>query len=126
LEVRMNVGAGDVVDRLGIVRLKMERFEGNSSLEYEAYKNTLDELKIKYPNLDWDLFFDLSYRVNGLVWDLESALRKGQLDNDLVETGKRAIMIRKINGVRVGIKNLINGLTGEGFMEVKNKDHISK
>ena len=122
----MNVGAGDVVDRLGIVLLKMERTEKKPSQEHKAYCDAFNALEVKYPDFDWDLLLNLSYKVNGMVWDLESALRKGQLDNDLVETGKRAIMIRKINGIRVGIKNLINDLTGEGFMEVKHSDHISQ
>jgi hypothetical protein len=121
----MNVGSGDVVDRLSIVILKMERAEKPQE-EYEAYKEAFEELKDRHPRFSWDLFLDLAHRTNGIVWDLESAIRQGQLDNDFVETGKRAILIRKVNGVRIGIKNLINNLTGEGFKEVKHADHISK
>jgi hypothetical protein len=121
----MNVGSGDIVDRLSIVILKKERAEGNIQ-EYEAYKDALSDLKHKYPNLNWELFLDLSYKANGIVWDLESALRNAQLDNDPTEAGRRAILIRKVNGVRIGIKNLINSLTGEGFLEVKHIDHLSR
>jgi hypothetical protein len=122
----MNVGSGDVVDRLSIVKLKMERTEDKPHQEYEAYNVAFNEIKIKYPQFNWDLFLDIAYRANGVVWDLESGIRTAQLDNDIVETGKRAIIIRKVNGVRIGVRNLINSITGDGFVEIKHKDHISR
>lgn len=121
----MNIGSGDVVDRLSIIMLKMERAE-KPQKEYEAFREAFQELKFKYPQFDWDLFLDLAHRTNGIVWDSESAIRTAQLDNDLVEAGKRAILIRKVNGVRGGIKNLINSLTGDGFTEIKHTDHLSR
>jgi hypothetical protein len=122
----MNVGSGDIVDRLSILILKIERSDDKPQKEYEAYKTAFEETKLDYPQFNWDLFLDMAYRTNGIVWDLESAVRNALLDNDLQETGKRAILIRKVNGVRIGIKNLINNLVGDGFVEIKHKDHLSR
>ena len=122
----MNVGSGDVVDRLSIVKLKMERTEEKPHQEYQAYNIAFEEIKSKFPQFDWDLFLDIAYKANGVVWDLESAVRTAQIDNDLVEVGKRAIIIRKVNGVRIGVKNLINSIAGDGFVEIKHKDHLSR
>lgn len=121
----MNISAGDVVDRLSILTLKTERSLEKPIQEHTSYMDEFIELRKKYPNIDWDLLLDLSYRANGIVWDLENAIRNSQLDDNFIETGKRAIMVRKVNGIRVGVKNLVNSLTGEGFMEIK-KDHLSE
>jgi len=32
----------------------------------------------------------------------------------------------KVNGVRIGIKNLITNLIGDGFIEIKHNDHVSR
>jgi len=121
----MNVSPGDVLDRLSILKLKIERSEDKPTSEYNSYKISYEILRGSHSNLPWDLLFDLAYRANGIVWDLESAIRNSQLDDNFVEAGKRAIMVRKINGIRVSVKNLVNNLTGEGFQEIK-KEHLSE
>jgi hypothetical protein len=52
-------------------------------------------------------------------------MRKGELDNDVAEVGRRAILIRKFNSIRVGVKNIVNALVHEGYQDVK-KDHGSE
>ena len=121
----MNISAGDLLDRLSILKLKMERSEDKPDYEYGSYKTAYEILRGSYPNLPWDLLLNLAYRANGIVWELESAIRNSELDDNFIETGKRAIKVRKINGIRVGIKNLVNSLTGEGFQEIK-KEHLSE
>ena len=122
----MNISSGDIVDRLSIIKLKLERSDDKPNKEYEAFKRAFEEIKSKYPKFNWDFFLDIAYKANGVVWDLESDIRTAQLDHDLVETGKRAILIRKVNGIRVGIRNLINSVVGDGYIEIKHKDHISR
>ena len=58
----MNVGSGDIVDRLSIVILKMERSD-KPEKEYTAYKEAFRDLKIKYPQYNWDLFLDLAHKA---------------------------------------------------------------
>ena len=57
--------------------------------------------------------------VNQKIWHLESDVRKGLLDNNLEEVGRRAIEIRNQNAERIALKNAINEYTGVGFKEVK-------
>jgi hypothetical protein len=72
-----------------------------------------------------DKFFDLLYYINSFLWEKESDMRQGKLDGVLYEVGIRAIEIRKLNNLRVSVKNIINKLTKSGFQDIK-KDHISE
>ena len=63
--------------------------------------------------------------VNQKIWHLESSIRKGKLDNDLLEVGRRAVEIRNLNKERVSIKDAINEYTSYGFKEVK-VNHLSQ
>ena len=60
------------------------------------------------------------YIVNGMIWDLESDIRKGKEGElGLEEVGRRAITIRELNGKRVAIKNKVNTIHNSGFTEIK-------
>ncbi len=122
----MNMSVGDVLDRYSIVLLKIEH---NPKAPYHELERTelqeeMRQLTKKYPNTDLDLFLNHCKEINSKIWDLEADIRQGALDNDLPEVGRRAIMIRKINGLRVGFKNLITKLLNNGFCETKT-DHLS-
>jgi len=122
----LNRDPSDILDRFSISFLKMERIaEDVSKKEHEWFSEGLEELCQKYPAYDWHQLANYLYKVNGLIWDLEADMRKGQLDNDLEEVGKRAIEIRRLNSLRVGFKNIINKLVGEGVLDIK-QDHISQ
>ncbi len=122
----MNRDPGDILDRFSISFLKMERIaEDTSKQEHNWFTEGLDELIKRCPNYDWHQFANYLYKINGLIWDLEADMRKGQLDDDLEEVGKRAIEIRKLNSLRVGFKNIVNKLIGEGIQDIK-QDHISQ
>jgi len=123
----MNMSVGDILDRYSIVLLKIEHNPKSPyhDLERTALQEEMCKLKVLYPNVDLDLFLNYCKEINGNIWDLESDIRQGALDNDLPEVGRRAIMIRKINGLRVGFKNLITKLLNNGFHETKT-DHLSE
>lgn len=122
----MNRDAGDIIDRYSISFLKMERIdEKTSHNEHDMLQVGLDELSKKYPDYDWNQFANYIYKINGFIWELEAELRQGKIDNEIEEVGKRAIMIRKINSLRVGFKNIINKLVNEGIQDIK-KDHLSQ
>ena len=75
--------------------------------------------------MDLDILLNHCKEINSQIWDLEADIRQGALDNDLPEVGRRAIMIRRINGLRVSFKNLITELLKDGFKETK-QDHLSE
>jgi len=116
---------GDICDRASIAKLKAHRIAQEESIrEWKAFEQELIILIAKYPTICIMMFFELLYKINAMIWDLESDLRLGKLDGALSEVGRRAIDIREHNNLRVQIKNILNTLVGEGFLDIK-KEHIS-
>lgn len=109
---------GDIIDRASIACLKADRIKDKECVrEWEYFK--------KYLRNKHSRFFNLMKSINAMVWDLEADIRQGKLDGALSEVGRRAIEIRKLNSLRVQLKNIINAVVHEGFIDVK-KDHISE
>lgn len=110
----MIISIGDIVDRYTICKLKSERLDLDLSEEINQLTSEID----LYDNLN-DYVGSL-YEVNGRIWDLESDIRKGNEDIlGLEEIGRRALMIRDLNNIRVSLKNEINSNLGQGFIEYK-------
>lgn len=114
------------MDRYSIALLKWERTGADTARrEVEYLRSGIGELEERHPDELWGEILGLMKEVNGFIWDLEAELRQGALDKDLVETGRRAILIRKFNAIRVSLKNLVNLMVGEGVPDVKT-DHLSQ
>jgi hypothetical protein len=121
----MERDAGDILDRASIARLKCDRIgEQENIKEWQFFQPEIRKLERKHPKIPIDMFWNLLYKINAMIWDLESDLRKGKIDGVLYEVGIRAIAIREHNNLRVQVKNIINKSVGEGFQDIK-KDHIS-
>ena len=111
----------EVADRFTIAMLKLERLP-----EDEISKEDLKrEVDLYSSGLNWhhiDLAYLIGdlYRINGLMWDAEHEIRKGQDEKvGLEEIGRRALRIRDLNRERVQVKNAIIELTGSGFKDCK-------
>ena len=129
---------GDILDRWSIARLKSERIgEEENHRENRAFTEKMKTVEEKYSGYDWNQFTKMMYDINSTIWCLEAAMKSGKeslpnphyLDDKaneevLTSIGKNAILIRNINGFRVGLKNIINKLLNQGFMDVKI-DHMS-
>ncbi len=114
---------GDIIDRGSIAKLKNERIKESENIrEYEAFEKEIESYTIAYPTFFVGMFFKMIYDINAMIWDLEADMRQGKLDGVLNEVGKRAIEIRKLNNLRVHVKNIINKLFGEGFTDVKQNN----
>jgi len=116
----MEVPLAELLDRLVIVKLKLERIKGcDKEKEYEFYLKELEEYKKKGVKVK-DEWLEKLYEANSKIWDLESDIRKGR-DGELglEEVGRRAIAIRDINKIRISIKNDIVEETKSGFKDVK-------
>lgn len=110
---------GEIADRYSILFLKKERLADNSDIngEFEVFSKLVEAKPHLHKNID-ELI-----KENGLVWDLESDIRKGREGElGLEEVGRRAIKIRDHNKNRILIKNRIND---NWFKEVK-VDHTSQ
>jgi hypothetical protein len=122
----MERDAGDIIDRWAIAKLKAERIQADESIkEYRWFCSGIKELKAKYPALDLNAFLQEILNIHSIIWNLESDIRQGKLDDNLMEVGRLAIQIRDWNKKRVALKNKINALTGEGFQDIK-KNHGSE
>jgi hypothetical protein len=122
----MERDAGDIIDRWAIAKLKAERIGVNESKqEYSWFCRGIKELKNKHPEVVWDTCMEEILAIHAQIWDLESAVRLGKLDNNLEEVGRRAIQIRDWNKKRVALKNKINAFVGEGCQDIK-QDHLSE
>jgi hypothetical protein len=122
----MERDAGDIIDRWAIAKLKAQRIGvDESKKEYLWFCEGIKELGTKHPAIDWNLYMQKILDIHSIIWDLESGIRQGKLDNNLTEVGYRAIQIRDWNKKRVALKNEINLKTGDGFQDIK-KDHGSE
>lgn len=115
----------DILDRGSIAKLKHERIrDPENDKEWEAFKQEIEIICSKYC-LPIDKLFNLLYDINAFLWEKEADLRQGKLDGVLYEVGIRAIEIRKLNNLRVSVKNIINKLTNSGFQDIKFQ-HLSE
>lgn len=135
----MERDVSDIIDRYSISKLKAERIKSEESKkEYESFLREVEQLKVKYPEYNWEQFTHLMVLVNAAIWSLEAGLKGGKdlLKNPhyifdpinkegLSEIGVIAILIRNINAIRVEFKNIVNTLLKTGFIDNK-KDHLSE
>lgn len=122
----MERDAGDIIDRWAIAKLKSERIGADESKkEYSWFCRGIEELEAKYSQVDWTVYKHEILVIHANIWNLESGVRQGKLDDDLMEVGRLAIQIREWNKKRIALKNEINLSTGEGFQDIK-KDHGSE
>jgi len=116
----METPISEVADRFSILRLKSERTSLDIKDEIAIYLTALDRYH------DIGKYVNKLYEINGKIWDLEADLRKGKESKlGLEEIGRRAIAIRDLNNVRVGIKNEIVAEYSQGFAE-KKINHASE
>ena len=111
----------EVADRYTIALLKIERLDA-SEIDVDEMQRQIDYYKegLDLDNPELADLVDKLYHVNGLMWDAEHAIRKGQDEGlGLEEIGTRAIHIRDLNRDRMKVKNDIIDLTGDGFKDAK-------
>lgn len=107
----------DLLDRISISKLKVERIGEQSCIE--EYQFLLKEVD-SYRFSESQKYIDKLYEVNRRIWDLESDIRSCKEEElGLEEVGRRAILIRKTNKERVSIKNEITKLSNSGFVDIK-------
>ncbi len=131
----------ELLDKRSIILLKIERVK-NEELKELLWKEFSDYTVAIWKFIE-EGFCKIEqieewhhelYEANGKIWDLESDIRKGK-ENELGldEVGRRAIMIRNINGIRVAVKSKVVEMTGTGYKYIKidhgssetQKDYLS-
>jgi len=108
-------------DRLAIAEVKWERTQSNSD-ELKWYKDQVSQSELNSVRT----LFDELKEIHNTIWELEKELKSGkELELDLAEIGRRAILIRDWNNKRIGVKNKIAELLECPVREVK-RDHLSE
>jgi hypothetical protein len=130
----MELSVGDFIDRLSIVELKHEHFNGEVEEEWNAFSSEFQKLNAENPYWELDIFYTKLRKVNKEIWNYEADLRKGKLKEfdtsklkhlsqeellQLAAVGLSAIQIRNVNRKRKQIINEIAGRTGTGFWDIK-------
>ena len=125
--MRLTRDVGDILDRFSISILKDARISTRTThKEFKQYERGFEDLLLEFANDHTTLNNTLRRLtdLNTIIWDLESAVRQGQLDDDVEEVGRRAIAIRQTNALRIATCNEVNIYFQEGTENVK-KYHVS-
>lgn len=132
----MELPLSEIIDRLTILKLKIERVgEPHLDQEYEKYREAIKKFEQRgiAVRQEW---FDTLYDINRQIWDLDWDLRRivslyvaaeeiwkvAQEELGPEEVGRRASLIVQLVRKRVMFKNEIVEVTGIGYREIK-KDH---
>jgi len=108
---------GDVVDKMTILSRKIYFGEEDAIEELSYLKGALNLPESKLGDL---LVATIRLaQMNFEIWNLENEIRRGDKSLSVEEVGLRALKIRDFNRKRVRYKNLINRITGIGFVEFK-------
>jgi hypothetical protein len=115
----MKMPISEILDRYSIAILKKERASAENQQEIHDLELEIEKYKINSPEFINNKI-DQLIEINGKIWDLESDIRKGKEGElGLEEVGRRAIIIREFNKIRVGYKNDVVELFGEGYKDIK-------
>jgi hypothetical protein len=122
--MKIEVSNGEIIDKLTIIRIKLERIRDDSKLgnlkkEYDELIRASDSIL----SAEDPLFIAL-YEVNCELWDIEDRIRDLERKKDFGEkfiSTARAVYFK--NDKRSEIKREINIKTSSGFIEEKSYEN---
>ena len=119
----MEYPISEILDRYSIALLKKERLQIDNGQELNDLSMEIDNYRKTNTVVD-EYIINLK-EINGKIWDLEFDIRKGKEGElGLEEVGRRAILIRENNKIRVGYKNEIVEIFNVGYKDIK-MNHVS-
>lgn len=111
----MDMPLNELLDRYTIHLLKNERTTESQSQALYDYERAI--MNSGHGELTQP-YIDRLYDINRQMWDAEAAIRAGE-ELGLEEVGRRALVIRDLNRIRIGIKNEIATAFNSGYLDVK-------
>jgi Family of unknown function (DUF6165) len=124
--ILIEIGAGDLIDRVTILRIKSERIadsgkRANVMSQLVALESARSNLLRLFPALA-AVEAELK-EINETLWDVENAIRRCETCGDF---GPRFIdlarTVHKNNDKRADLKRKVNALTGSRIAEEKSYD----
>ena len=123
--MKIEVSNGEIIDKLTILRIKLERI--NDKLKLVNLRKEYDELsKITSSIISADdqLYIEL-YKVNCELWEIEDHIRdlerKKDFGDDFIATA-RSVYVK--NDRRAELKREINIKTSSGMIEEKDRKSV--
>jgi hypothetical protein len=114
--------AVELLDRLAIARIKWRRTQANEE-ELRYYEEQAQRLNT---DTECDALMRELETIHETIWELEKELKSGyEQELPLEEIGRRAIVIRDHNNLRIKYKNLLAERVGCCVREIK-KEHLSQ
>ncbi len=119
--MKIEVSNGEIIDKLTIIQLKLERIKDKAKLE--NLKKEYEELNIASSSIIsiTDPLYLALYQINCELWDIEDLIRhlerKKDFGSNFIETA-RAIYFK--NDKRSELKREINFRTSSGLIEEKS------
>jgi hypothetical protein len=119
--MKIEVSNGEIIDKLTIIQIKLERIKDNSKLinlqkEYDILRTASSSIM----GLEDPLYISL-YKVNSDLWDIEDRIRdlerRKDFGTDFIETARSVYIC---NDKRSELKKEINIRTSSGLIEEKS------
>lgn len=131
----MEIPLPEVIDRISILRLKIERVgEPQLDQQMKEFERALEEFERNGATVKKS-WVDELYEINKGIWDLEWDVRKIVNSGDVwkeaenkigfEELGRRSLEVEGLMKRRIMVKNRISEETGSGFKEIK-VDHCGE
>jgi hypothetical protein len=119
--MKIEVSNGEIIDKLTIIQIKLERIKDEAKLiNLQKEYNELNEVSSSIISASDELYRSL-YEINCELWDIEDHIRdlerKKDFGDDFIATA-RAVYVK--NDRRSEIKRAINIKTSSGLIEEKS------
>ena len=117
--MKVEVSNGEVVDKITILKIKLDKIE-----DYGKLENVKKEYRILSPymeSFEVRREFENLYSINLLLWEVEDSIREKEkieeFDEEFISLARK---VYRLNDERARIKKTINEKTGSELVEEKS------
>jgi len=117
---RVPVSWGELIDKITILEIKVERLQAPAARANAAHELTLLRVELAEPPMELAALRDQLAAVNRHLWDIEDGIRRKEASQTFdAEFIKLARAVYRNNDERSRIKRAINHLLGSAIIEEK-------
>ncbi len=122
MNILCEVSLGELVDKISILKIKIEKIKDTSKVElvlseYKALNKTLEKLSLS----GIEEYLSKLQEINTELWEIEDDIRECEKRNDFSEQFiKLARSVYITNDQRFAVKNEVNNKYGSSMKEVKS------
>lgn len=117
---RVPVSWGELIDKITILEIKVERLQASAARANAAHELALLRVELAEPPMGLAALRDQLAAVNRRLWDIEDGIRRKEasqaFDAEFIELARA---VYRNNDERSRIKRAINHLLGSGIIEEK-------